>query len=196
MFSRASGGDASSCVPRRRAEGAPRHDPPPPPESDGSNGPLSPSLRAGGGHSGWQPRRVVHIPFTVTRDVPIWAAATAPWWCGGTLRPPLAKPSRCRVLPCALGTCAGPLGVCRSATTHTRPPQCHNQPHLPDHRPFEPPHCPESARDCVIGVNRPHRRLVRSTRDTQQRGWLVIGREHRAARACPRSLSERPATKK
>jgi len=119
MFSRASGGDASSCVPRRRAEGAPRHDPPPPPESDGSNGPLSPSLRAGGGHSGWQPRRVVHIPFTVTRDAPIWAAATAPWWCGGTLRPPLAKPSRCRVLPCALGTCAGPLGVYRSATTHT-----------------------------------------------------------------------------
>jgi len=67
IFSRASGGGSSSCVPRRRAEGAPRHDPPPPPESDGSNGPLSPSLRAGGGHSGWQPRRVVHTPFTVTR---------------------------------------------------------------------------------------------------------------------------------
>ena len=77
-----------------------------------------------------------------------------------------------------------------------RPPQCHNQPHLPDHRPFEPPHCPESARDCVIRVNRPHRRLVRSTRDTQQRGWLVIGREHRVARAWPRSLSECSAPKK
>jgi len=54
-------------VPRRRAVRAPRHDPPPPPESDGSNGPLSRPLRAGGGHPGCQLYRVVHSRSEATR---------------------------------------------------------------------------------------------------------------------------------
>ena len=126
-------------VPRRRAVRAPRHDPPPPPESNGSNGPLSRPLRAGGGHPGCQLYRVVHSRSEATRTCQY-----------GRLRQPCQV-----VVQSDLTAAAGqtrpapspdmPAGHVRWATRvlwlgydAQRPPQCHNQPHMPDQRPCEP----------------------------------------------------------